>query len=67
MTSIIIPTHNRAHLISRAIQSVIGQSYTDWELIIVDDGSTDNTEEVLQGLIENNMEAIKNIINSNFN
>ena len=45
--SIIIPTYNRAHLISKAIQSVIDQTYNHWELIIVDDGSTDNTEEVV--------------------
>lgn len=63
MISIIIPTHNRAHLISRAIQSVIDQSYTDWELIIVDDGSTDNTEEVLQPFLKD--ERIRYIIKEN--
>ena len=47
MISIIIPTYNRAHLIKDAVDSVIQQSFTDWELIIVDDGSTDNTAEVL--------------------
>ncbi len=52
LISIIIPTHNRAHLISRAIQSVIEQTYTNWELIIVDDGSTDNTENVLQPFLK---------------
>ncbi len=45
--SIIIPTYNRAHLISKAIQSVLDQTYNHWELVIVDDGSTDNTEEVV--------------------
>lgn len=47
MISIIIPTYNRAHLISRAIQSVIDQIYFQWELIIVDDGSNDNTGEII--------------------
>lgn len=45
--SIIIPTYNRAHLIERAINSVLAQSYRDWELIIVDDGSSDNTDSVI--------------------
>ncbi len=45
--SIIIPSYNRAHMLPVAIQSVINQTYHDWELIIVDDGSTDNTKEVV--------------------
>lgn len=45
--STIIPTYNRAHLISRAINSVLPQMEADDELIIVDDGSTDNTAEVV--------------------
>lgn len=45
--SIIIPTYNRAGFISKAIESVLVQTYTDWELIIVDDGSTDNTKDVV--------------------
>lgn len=45
--SIIIPTYNRAAFLPKAIESVLAQTYTDWELIIVDDGSTDNTKEVI--------------------
>ena len=45
--SIILPTYNRAHFLSAAINSVINQTFTDWELIIIDDGSTDNTKEVV--------------------
>jgi len=47
--SVIIPTYNRAALLPRAVRSVIAQSFTDWELIIVDDGSTDDTRPVLSG------------------
>lgn len=46
--SVIIPTYNRVHLIGGAIQSVLDQSYKDFEIIVVDDGSTDNTEEVIK-------------------
>jgi glycosyltransferase involved in cell wall biosynthesis len=46
--SIVIPTYNRAHLIGKTIQSVIDQGFTDWELLVIDDGSADNTEEVVK-------------------
>lgn len=45
--SVIIPTFNNALFISEAIESVIKQTFTDFEVIVVDDGSTDNTKEVL--------------------
>ena len=46
--SIIVPTYNRAHLISATIESILTQGYKNFEIIIIDDGSTDNTEEVIQ-------------------
>lgn len=45
--SVIIPTYNRAHCVGEAIKSVLDQTYKNFEIIVVDDGSTDNTEEVL--------------------
>jgi glycosyltransferase involved in cell wall biosynthesis len=46
--SIILPTRNRSRLLTRAIQSVLEQSFKDWELIVIDDGSTDETPEILE-------------------
>lgn len=45
--SVIIPTYNRAKFLTRAIDSIVAQTYTDWELLIVDDGSTDNTKDLV--------------------
>lgn len=45
--SVVIPTYNRAELIGRSIQSVLNQSYADFELLVIDDGSTDETEGVV--------------------
>ena len=47
MVSIVLPTHNRAHLLGEAMASVLAQTFPDWELIVVDDGSTDRTREIV--------------------
>jgi len=48
--SVIIPTYNRANLIGKSIQSVLNQTYQDFEIIVVDDSSTDSTEDVIKNL-----------------
>ena len=50
--SIVMATYNRAYCIENAINSVLKQDFKDWELIIVDDGSTDNTEEVVKKYLD---------------
>ena len=47
LVSIIMPSWNTGNFIAESIQSVINQTYKNWELIIVDDCSTDNTDEVV--------------------
>lgn len=60
--SIILPTHNGAKTIEKSIRSVINQSFTDWELLIIDDGSTDNVKSILIPFIkeESRISYIKN-------
>ena len=48
LVSIIMPTHNRAHILPTSIKSVLDQTYPHWELLVIDDGSTDNTKEVVE-------------------
>ncbi|MEZ4617190.1 MAG: glycosyltransferase family 2 protein [Caldilineaceae bacterium] len=50
--SVVIPTYNRAHFLPRAISSVLNQTFTDFELIIADDGSTDNTQEIINSIMD---------------
>lgn len=59
LISIIIPTYNRGYIIERAIQSVLKQTYTHWELWIVDDGSQDNTSAVVTQLISSLDETLR--------
>jgi glycosyltransferase involved in cell wall biosynthesis len=50
--SVIIPTYNRAGLLPSAIQSVLDQTYKNYEIIVIDDGSTDNTKEVIKPYLD---------------
>jgi len=53
LVSIIMPVYNNALYVGEAIDSIVGQTYQDWELIIIDDGSTDNLHDVLACYLEN--------------
>lgn len=57
--SVIIPTYNRANLIGKAIKSVLNQTYQDFEIIVIDDGSTDNTEDVIRSFPDKRVKYIK--------
>ena len=57
--SIIISTYNRANILPRAIRSVLNQTFQDFELIIVDDGSTDNTEKLIKNFNDKRMIYLK--------
>lgn len=55
LVSVIIPTYNRASLLSQAIRSVINQTYKNWQLLIIDDGSADDTRKVVEEFIRKDL------------
>lgn len=58
LVSIVMPTYNRADLIGRSIQSVLAQTYENFEFIIINDCSTDITEEIIQGYVEKDQRIV---------
>lgn len=64
LVSIIMPSYNTAAYIKESIESVIGQTYTNWELIIVDDCSGDDTDEVVAQFNDERIRYLKNEKNS---
>jgi glycosyltransferase involved in cell wall biosynthesis len=65
LITIIIPTFNRADFIGQSIESVLAQTYEKWEMIVIDDASTDSTESLMKTYVEkdNRIRYIKNPIN----
>ena len=64
LVSIITPVYNCAKFIAETINSVIAQTYINWELIIVDDCSTDDTENVVRSFQDQRIHYYKNVENS---
>lgn len=62
LVSIIMPAFNSEKFISKSIQSILNQTYTNWELIIIDDASTDNTYSIIKSYSSNNpkIKVVKN-------
>jgi len=60
LVSIVLPTYKRAHLLPLAIRSVLAQTYTNWELIVVDDNSPDATAEVVASFSDPRISYVRN-------
>ena len=62
LVSVVIPTYNHAHFLSNALQSVIDQTYTKWEVIVIDNYSSDNTDDVVKSFNNPKIKILKNSI-----
>jgi glycosyltransferase involved in cell wall biosynthesis len=58
---VIVPTYNRANTIERAVQGVLRQTFDDFELIVVDDGSTDGTRKLLAAVVDDRLHSISQV------
>lgn len=64
LVSIIMPSYNTGKYISESIDSVVNQTYSNWELIIVDDCSVDDTDEIVSAYNDSRIKYLKNATNS---
>lgn len=58
--SVVIPVYNRAHYVRTAIDSILAQTFTDFELLVIDDGSSDNTCDVVHSYADPRVQLIRN-------
>ena len=65
LVSIVIPTYNRAKTVVRAVKSVLAQTYQNYKIIVVDDASTDNTQEALSHITDKRFSYIRHPYNKN--
>ena len=57
--SVIMPLYNKAPYVRKAVESVMGQTYTDWKLVVVDNGSTDGSGDVVAGLTDSRIRTVR--------
>ncbi|MFB6130751.1 MAG: glycosyltransferase family 2 protein [Salinigranum sp.] len=67
LVSVIIPTYNRTDLLSRAVESVLAQTFEDFELVVVDDGSTEDVESVVDGYDDDRLRYVAHETNHGAN
>lgn len=59
LVSVVIPTYNHAHLLGRALQSVVDQTYANWEAIVIDNHSEDNTDDLVKSFSDPRITLLK--------
>ncbi|MBI1338324.1 MAG: glycosyltransferase [Phycisphaera sp.] len=65
LVSVVMPCYNRAKFLPEAVGAIRGQTYTDWELVVVDDGSTDETKQVLDSLTRDLADRVRYVKQDN--
>ena len=64
LLSVVMSTYNREHLVKETMESVLNQSFSDFEFIVIDDCSTDNTSQILHSFDDNRIKILKNSQNN---
>src|SRR5688572_1207623 len=61
--TVLMPVYNAAHFLQEAMDSILSQTFTDFEFLIIDDGSTDNSLSIIQGYHDHRIKLIRNAKN----